>query len=909
MKKILCALLFVLCAIGVYGQQQITGTIYEEVDGVKAPLPFANVFIPGTTRGATSDFDGNYTITVYENDTVIKVSYMGYNDVLKSFDLSSGDLTVDVVMSSSDAALQLDAVTVTAKKNLANENMLLLEQKKAVVVKESIGAKQMSDLGISDAAAATTRITGVNKSEESGNIYIRGLGDRYLSTTVNGLPVPSDNVDRKNIDLNLFSTDVIKNVGITKTYDVGTYADQASGAVDISSRSVAEELKLGLKGGFNTSVLDVMGSFRATQNSQDISFGFYNQPYTTANAIKEQSWNTVAGRFPLDYGMSLAWGKKVELFDRDLSFFLSASHSVSSEYRTGTFQNYRSNYLNECFDDVEEYLTEHSTTALLGVEYEFNDAHKLSFNSIEIFTTSDELYESGRNNTGYYFEQTPTSVGDSSIFVRDQNVVTTNLFINQLLGTHTINDNNTLTWGTAYNITNAGEPNRIRNVLSFPDDEVDFVWAGGFDQRKAFQEIKDNEVNGFLKDRIDLTDEDENGFSFDFGTNARYKTRDFSSGFYGVVAKTSTVESIDDLDPVLSNLSLYDDGTLKEKKISNVYDARMLAFAGFGSVTWAKDKISANLGLRYEYDELYVNWDVANTQPDDVTYNYENFLPSLNIKYQAQENNLFRLAASKTITLPEFKELAPFEYVAPSGRVTKGNPNLISSTNYNFDLKWEMYPRAKELISLTGFYKLIKDPINKSMERSSSGNYFYANTGEEATVYGLEFEGRVFLIKTTYDRPSLRFSLNATKMWFEQDLLDNFQYKGLKTSGLEGAADFILNTALSFSTNGETPFTATIAANYTSDKIFALGVPEDNTHSDTDYNDAIVEGALTTLDFISSYKLSDRISANFSVKNLLNPEVKQTQEIKPPTTGIARTEVVQSYKKGVKLSLGITINL
>jgi outer membrane receptor protein involved in Fe transport len=93
------------------------------------------------------------------------------------------------------------------------------------------------------------------------------------------------------------------------------------------------------------------------------------------------------------------------------------------------------------------------------------------------------------------------------------------------------------------------------------------------------------------------------------------------------------------------------------------------------------------------------------------------------------------LAASRTITLPEFKEMSPFEYVYPTGRVVKGNPDLLPSTDYNIDLKWEVFPTVKELISVTAFYKMIEDPINLALTRGSSGYFYYANTGERANVF------------------------------------------------------------------------------------------------------------------------------------------------------------------------------
>lgn len=284
-------------------------------------------------------------------------------------------------------------------------------------------------------------------------------------------------------------------------------------------------------------------------------------------------------------------------------------------------------------------------------------------------------------------------------------------------------------------------------------------------------------------------------------------------------------------------------------------------------------------------------------------------MPALNLKYSLSEKSALRFVASKTITLPEFKELAPFEYVSPIGRVTKGNPDLKHSENYNFDLKWEMFPSAKELLSVTGFYKMINDPINLAQTRGSSGNFIYENTGEKANVYGLELETRIGIIKAeTNDMPGLDLTLNATKMWFNQDLLDEFQYNNKTETDLQGAAGFILNGALSYSNNKEKLFVATLTGNYSSDKILALGAPEDYENSATLFNNEIIEKGFTTVDLILRKKLSERVELRFAGKNLLNPKIEQTQEIQP-LSGEASNEVVSSYKKGVNLSLGVKINL
>ncbi|HET7360615.1 MAG TPA: carboxypeptidase-like regulatory domain-containing protein, partial [Salinimicrobium sp.] len=191
----------------------------KEMNGM--PLPFANVIIKGTTIGTVTDYDGLYTIEDIEPGTYTLVfSFVGYETItIPNVEVMGGKVTeINTALGTSAAALEEVVITTVAREG--SEFAMLLEQKKAITIKESIGAQKLAKMGVSDAAAATTKISGVSSSEASGDIYVRGLGNRYLSTTLNGLPIPSDDVARKNIDLELFPARVIQSLGISKTYSV-----------------------------------------------------------------------------------------------------------------------------------------------------------------------------------------------------------------------------------------------------------------------------------------------------------------------------------------------------------------------------------------------------------------------------------------------------------------------------------------------------------------------------------------------------------------------------------------------------------------------------------------------------------------------------------------------------------------
>ena len=340
--------------------------------------------------------------------------------------------------------------------------------------------------------------------------------------------------------------------------------------------------------------------------------------------------------------------------------------------------------------------------------------------------------------------------------------------------------------------------------------------------------------------------------------------RKFNSLFIGVRSRDFQVPTVDNFSLTFID-SNFNNGLILRQRDPDRYNADLIIYAGFASIDFGVNKnFSGNVGIRYEKNQIEILWDVSNYvgRIGMISKDYSQLFPSANIKYELNEKNFLRFATSLTQTLPEFKELAPFEYVSPTGRVTRGNPELEKSKVFNVDLKWELFPSKSELISASAFYKKIKNPINLTQTRGSSGIFQYYNTGNNADVIGLEFETRINLIENEDKKSLLSFNTNITKMWFNQDLLEEFQYKNVKKSGLQGASDFIINASLGYSNQKENEFTANLTGNYSSDKIFALGSPEDFTNSNILFNDEIIEKGFFTLDFV----LSKELTNNWQIK-------------------------------------------
>ncbi|MFZ2282980.1 MAG: TonB-dependent receptor, partial [Lutibacter sp.] len=242
-----------------FGQNKgtIAGIVLDkEVNN--APLPFANVFIKGTTIGATTEFEGNYSLQVNPGTYTLVFSFIGYQTIeVPNVIVKAGETTTVNKTLSASEGVSLSEIQITASNNKESETALLTEQRKAISIDQKIGAQELARKGISDVASALTKTTGISKEEGSGGVFVRGLGDRYNVTTLNGLPLPSNNPSKKNIDLDIFSTDIVEYIGIDKTYSTANYGDFAGANVNIASKNYKGNgfIEMGIESGVNAKAI------------------------------------------------------------------------------------------------------------------------------------------------------------------------------------------------------------------------------------------------------------------------------------------------------------------------------------------------------------------------------------------------------------------------------------------------------------------------------------------------------------------------------------------------------------------------------------------------------------------------------------------------------------------------------
>lgn len=898
--------------IGFLGFSQTKGTItgtLTDKDVNNESLPFANVILKGTTIGVTTDETGKYTISAEAGTYTIQFSFLGYESIEEKIEVKAGK-TVTLNKALGSGSYQLKDVVIQNNVSREKETALLMEQKKAVEIKQSIGAQEMSRKGVTDVASAVAKTTGITKQEGSGNIYVRGLGDRYNSTTMNGLPLPSNNPSRKNIKLDIFTTDIVESIGIDKTFNYKNFGDFSGANIDIVSKNYKGKgmFEAGFEVGMNTLVISQSDFY--LQDGPNFT-GFTNNTYPSdpfSSYSFNTSWNKER-KTPVNNSVFLRGGDTYTIGENGkLGFFANASFENEYTFREGISNGSinaqgvpRRSFTYESFN----YNT--NTTLMGNINYKINAKNSLRFNTMLINSSSQKHDE--YIGVIDIFDAATEGGG----FVRRSNFDRTTLNVNQLLGDHKLTDKINFNWGVSYNIVDNIVPDRMFNTfIPIDDNNISVLQISNnnsSENHRYYQELNDDELaaNFAVDYKFKKDTEGEYKGKVTLGYSGRFKTVGFEAvqlNFNVNQSVTQPVIDLNNIDGYFNQNSI--DATYFEITSFNggltpqTFDGEQNIHAGFGAIEYQfSPKLTVIVGTRVESVYQYLEW-YTNLSPNGKsTYEKIEVMPSTSIKYALNDKQNLKFAASKTYTMPQFKERAPFQFEDVNENFT-GNPDLYASTDYNVDLKWEFFPKTNELISVTAFGKYIQNPINEVTIASAANDISYVNTGDKAIAIGGEFEiKKVIFENDAENKESLTAGFNASYMYNNQDFdsqkvndeTDLNVFFTEEESKLTGASDLLLNGDVSYfkAFSNKRDFLATVTYNYFSDRVYAIG---------TNARGSLVDKAVGTLDLILKSNVSENIALGLSVKNILDPKVERIQE--------TQDVIVETYKKGVNIKFSVT---
>ena len=940
--KIIITIVLIFQTLNIYAQNGpnsgSNGTIKAVVvdDETGETLIGATVAVDGTAKGAITDLDGTASISIPAGTYNVRVSYVSYQSLLVENVNIETNRTTSLNIRLKQAQQQLGEVVVTAKALKNNENALLTVQVKSPKLFDAITSDQFSKVGASDAAGALKKVTGVTISDGK-YVFVRGLGDRYSKSTLNGSDIPSLDPNRNAVQLDMFPSNLIDNIIVYKTFTPELSGDFAGGIIDITTKDFPESLNLQLSIGteynkqanFNPDFLIARGS---STDVLGFDNGFRSLPaeikkYTPENfpdpyldpvgitevsrAFKNRQFQpTKAAQF-LDHNLSFSVGNKVHLFGKELGFIFGLSYSRDFTNYTNGIQNVYegiSEGQTTLNNDILSATREQKSTDEVLIGTLFNSTFKInSLNKISIGVLANQSgLSDNRFQDGYKLDTNP----DSTDRLQNRGITyTERSFINgQLRGEHVINSLNKLiiNWSNSYTISTINQPDLrlLRNAYNINAHGDSIFYIGN--NEKPYRYFRNlSETNNNTK--IDFTLPLELLFTkskIRFGGAYTYKERSFrESAYYYSIHYNKTYDG--DVSVFFTDANLgYTDGVLRNYLITdfaapNNFDAYQHLLASYFMIeSNITDKLSITTGVRYERTKMYLKAFDGTTGNIDVN----DLLPSFAMTYHFRPDMNIRFSANRTLARPSFREFAPLAtYDFIGGYIQNGNPHLKSTTINNYDLRWEMFPKNGEYLAISLFYKPFYQPIENTQIPSAggSGSQFQYRNVAKSTLYGAELEIRKYFGDTDTWLHHFKTSANFSYIYaFSKVTSEELQSIHVWDPGasdtrpMYNQAPYSVNASLSYE-NSKRSWESSVNFNMTGKRliVYQIDLP------------SIYLQSMPDLNFTVKKNLGKHFAVRFRAKNLLNNAYSEEMTLGGNKYYTTRYQMGRSY------SLSLTYKL
>ncbi len=880
-----------------------TGTLRGRITDAETgeELIGAAVLIEGTITGASADLDGDYSISdIPAGEINIRCTYISYeSQTITGVEIKpDGIVVLDIKLKS--VSVGLEEVVVSAKAVRNTESAILNMQKKSASVMDGISAQQIRKSGDSDAAGAVGRITGV--SVEGGKyVYVRGLGDRYSKTTLNGAEIPGLDPERNTVQMDIFPTNAIESMIVHKSFsaNLNTFT---GGLIDIVTKDFPEEFNLHFSASyeFNTqsSLNDNFLTYDGGKNDwigfDDGTRDFPVQPEniplypTDRDAIDgtTRKFNKIMEpnkkRSFLNQNYSLSVGNQTKLFGKAFGYTIGVNYKNEEKYyNDGERGIYKLTDANAGVLNTEQKYNETAGIyeslfgSLVSVNYKLNNSNKLGY--VLMYN------HSGIKNAFDYYGEKPEDEIGMFIQSRELGFKERSILANQLKGEHFFEQMGKLriNWIVSYTKSKQVEPDlRFFTNSYYPDAVGDAQYEINPSKYKVpsrFNRAMD-EINLDNKIHFELPFTLLGSASkFKFGAAYVYKDRGFSEQKIDYLAQVqyyngSVSDYLDDsnigqdnplYDPVSRrNYGLY---VQNATDIRNSYTGTQSVLGAYAMVDMPlTEKFRMELGLRYEANKMESASKKKNHKKGEL--DDKDFLPAINLTLTVVKNMNIRLAYTRTLSRPTFREVAPFASYSPVAPTIVGNPDLKRALIDNIDLKWEYFMKPGEVVSFGLFYKNFTDPIEMVDNPVAVNPEISFQNVSQAINYGLETEFRKSL---DFINPLRNMYLGINFAYIRSEVsIDPEELELIRalvpghpdTRPLFGQAPYIVNGILGFDSK-KTGLLASMVFNMTGERISLVtkgGTPD------------VFQQPVPVLDLNIRKNLNKHFTLSLKAKNLLN---------------------------------------
>lgn len=914
-------------AAGEEKRDQGEGTISVQVLSAETqkPVKDVQVFLSGLKEKFRTDEQGQITTTVPAGSYSVSLLHNAYSSQTLDDVRIEPDQNTPLSFKLTPAGVELAEYVVLEPHLAGTVASVIEEQRTATSVVTVLGAEQFSRAGDGDAASALRRASGLTLVGGQF-IFIRGLGERFSSTLVNGAAVPSPDATRRVVPLDLFPTNILESVMVQKTYSPDRPAEFAGGTIEMRTRGIPDAFffNLNLQTGINDNTTFQDG---LTYKGGGADFTSYDDG---ARALPDSLADATKDGVPIKpasvFNPSGFTPKQIEKFGEDLSGVWDVDRKKrgpdtgmqASMGDSFTFGDFRLGYIaaagwkrefrkqNEINREfvaadtgdgslrkvqdfrMQRSLSEVQLTGYVGTELHYKEDHKVFAKTMFLRQAFDEA----RISQGFTDAETNDIRRTRLKFFSNQ------LLMTQVGGEHRFDRLKDLSINWLYtNATANREEPKTRDYRFDSDSQGNYFFAQRADNNQVmYADLVDKDQSWRVDGKLPVQPSFNHKITLGSGFITQSKTRDSAiqrfnyfpvgrDGFNSAVLSQSSLESILRPQYIGTNGFQLRDVT----RASDRYTASQDLFSYYGKMDWLMyDRINITGGLRWEDNDQRVNTFTLNNTPTTAQLKRVDMLPSVVGTLFLTDKQQLRAGFSQTLSRPDFRELssAPFTDIN-TNQETVGNPNLKQTSITNWDLRWEYYLSPTENIFAGFFWKDLTKPIELVAVPGTAGLNTYQNT-DKANIYGFELE---LLKKLDFVHPVLQnFYVGGNYTWSASNVqlnADNLKAQTTNDRQLQGHSAQIVNFQIGYD-NPQWKTQATLLYNVSSKRIMAagvLGAPDK------------YEQPVHQLDFVFSQNLYRGLSMQVSMQNLLDSEIRITQG----------DEVTRAFRRGRFFNLSVRL--
>ncbi len=863
----------------------------------------ATVSIDELGLSTTTDDVGAFKLEVPRGTYTLKVSHPDYETAVQDgFRVVANvgveaNITLRTADSGPDVAGAVEEVLVVGSYKPATSTVEV--ERMSTAVTDAISLDDLLRFGDSDVAASLKRIVGISVTGDRYAV-VRGLDGRYISATLNGNLMPSTDPFRRDVQLDLFPSEILGGIEIQKNFSADLPGETTGGIIRMTTRGMPDEPvnRLSVTGGYVTGVTgDTIDTY---EGSDSDFFGFDDglrelpgavraatnggrrfsicQIEGQQDCVSQQQAAALAAMLPNIYnpktttanpnfGLSYTLGRPFELDSGALGLY----GSVSYDQKTSSRQDASIDDLDRASDYSWDVVST-AVNAYLYAGYEANAGWSVSGKTIILRDSEDRTsVESGFDkNEGNNFTEVTLEWVERQFLAQ------------QFEGSVFLFNDHKLEWRAGVSQTSRYSPDR-RSYLYLGDSlAISTV-------ERSYADLTEDGLDFGLDYSLPITFSDSIDTNFKFGVLANTRDRDVELVRLGVRQGSNPIDLNQDLESLLTRENFENDAFRLNARSASTdsYTAEQTSTAAYvNSETSFGEALTVVAGVRK--DDFSLDLDFPNAPNSPVSQESNEVLPAVAVIYRLGDDWQFRGGYSATVSRPNITELAPSRFYDENGREYIGCPTCVASTIDNFDFRAEYYFGDKDSASLALFYKDISDPMERSVA-DGSGSATSALTfrnNEAAKVSGIELDAS----KTLFDGLDHGLSLSGNVALISSEITLDDVGQRLEIDpkrDLQGQSPFLANLQLNYDhyTSGQK---ATLLLNYFDDRIDVV----------TRNQPSIMEAGRLLVNINYEKQVGDSGKVKFKAKNLLDAKTEYTQG----------GRVIESYRKGIEFSLGYSMD-